>query len=200
MKRLLDLLALLLTLPIWLPLLVATAVMVRLRLGAPMLFCQTRSGRSGRPFKLFKFRTMTNARDADGELLPDEQRLTDFGRWLRSTSADELPSMLNVIRGEMSLVGPRPFVVEYLPLYNIRQTRRHDVLPGVTGWAQINGRNSLTWAERLEMDVWYVENRTHTMDLRIIAASFGKVLRRGDVAAEGHVTMEPFKGSEEIRT
>lgn len=176
------------------PLLLLIALLVRINLGSPILFRQQRPGRHGRPFELMKFRSMTNERDSSGELLPEAERLTRFGRFLRSTSLDELPELWNVLKGEMSLVGPRPLRMDYLPLYSERQSRRHEVCPGITGWAQVNGRNSVGWAERLEMDVWYVENRSFLLDLRILAMTVWKVFRREGVSQEGHVTMEPFRG------
>jgi lipopolysaccharide/colanic/teichoic acid biosynthesis glycosyltransferase len=195
MKRTFDLLLVLATLPVWLPCIVVLALLVRLVLGGPVLFRQWRVGRHGRIFRLWKFRSMTDARDAQGRVLPDAERLTPFGRVLRSTSLDELPSLVNVLRGEMSLVGPRPLLVEYLPLYSPRQARRHEVRPGVTGWAQVNGRNTLGWEQRFEHDVWYVDHRSFWLDLRILAMTVDKVFRREGVSAEGHATMEPFRGT-----
>jgi sugar transferase EpsL len=164
--------------------------------GSPVLFRQQRPGLHGRPFEVLKFRTMTDERGPDGELLPDEHRLTGFGKTLRSTSLDELPELWNVIRGDMSLVGPRPLLMEYLPRYSPRQARRHEVRPGVTGWAQVNGRNAPDWEERLEMDVWYVENRTFLLDLRILLRTVLAVLRREGISREGHATAPKFGGSE----
>jgi sugar transferase EpsL len=195
MKRTFDLLVVLGTLPLWLPVLVVVALLVRVGLGAPVFFRQPRVGRHGRVFKLWKFRSMTDARDAQGRLLPDAERLASFGRVLRSTSLDELPSLVNVLRGEMSLVGPRPLLVEYLPLYSPWQARRHEVLPGVTGWAQVNGRNALGWEQRFEHDVWYVDHRSLALDLRILARTLFKVFQREGISADGHATMEPFRGS-----
>jgi len=194
MKRLFDLAFVTLTVPFWLTGLLVVAAMVRVGLGTPVFFTQPRVGRGGRIFRLWKFRTMTDARDAAGNLLPDSERLTRLGRMLRSTSLDEFPSVINVIRGDMSIVGPRPLLVEYLPLYSARQARRHEVPPGVTGWAQIHGRNAQTWSQRFEYDVWYVENRSFWLDLKILGLTFGKVLKREGVSADGHVTMEPFRG------
>ena len=199
MKRAFDLLVVLATLPLWLPLLMLLALVVRARLGRPVFFRQPRAGRHGRVFRLCKFRSMTDARDAAGRLLPDAERLTPFGRWLRSTSLDEIPSLANVLRGEMSLVGPRPLLVEYLPLYTPRQARRHEVRPGITGWAQVNGRNALSWEERFEHDVWYVEHRRFALDLRILALTLAKVLKREGIAAPGQATMERFRGSADQR-
>ncbi|MBL8287715.1 MAG: sugar transferase [Rubrivivax sp.] len=195
LKRLFDLALVLATLPLWLPLVALVALSVRWRLGAPVLFRQPRVGQHGRIFELLKFRSMTGERDDSGRLLPDAERLPPFGRWLRSTSLDELPSFLNVLRGQMSLVGPRPLLVEYLPLYTPRQARRHDVPPGLTGWAQVNGRNAQSWEQRFEHDVWYVEHRSFALDLRILALTVAKVLRREGVCAAGQATMEPFRGS-----
>lgn len=195
MKRLFDLAFVILTVPGWLTGLLVVAVFVRLGLGSPVFFTQPRVGQGGRIFRLWKFRTMTDTRDAAGRLLPDSERLTRLGRFLRSTSLDEFPSVINVIRGDISIVGPRPLLVEYLPLYSARQARRHDVVPGVTGWAQIHGRNAQTWEQRFEYDVWYVEHRSLWLDIRILARTMVKVFRREGVSASGHVTMEPFRGS-----
>lgn len=195
MKRLFDLAFVALTLPGWLPGLVVLAIVVRLGLGSPVFFTQPRVGLNGRVFRLWKFRTMTDARDPSGRLLPDSERLTRLGRFLRSASLDEFPSVINVIRGDLSIVGPRPLLVEYLPLYSERQARRHEVVPGVTGWAQVNGRNDQTWDQRFEYDVWYVEHRSFWLDLRILGRTLNKVLKREGVSASGHVTMEPFRGS-----
>jgi sugar transferase EpsL len=177
------------------PIQAMVAILVRSVLGRPVLFRQERPGLHGRPFTMYKFRTMRDVRDQDGNLRPDAERLGRFGRFLRSTSLDELPSLLNVLMGTMSLVGPRPLLMEYLPLYTPRQARRHDVPPGLTGWAQIHGRNRLDWEERFELDVWYVENRTFWLDLAILWRTLGKVLRRQDIQQPGHVSMEKFRGS-----
>lgn len=177
-----------------LPLLIV-AVAVRLLLGSPVLFRQRRSGLGGRSFTLLKFRTMSDARGSDGQLLPDGQRLTRFGRLLRATSIDELPELWNVLRGDMSLVGPRPLLEEYLPLYNEQQARRHLVRPGLTGWAQVNGRNALGWQERFELDVWYVENRTFLLDLQILWLTLRKVFVAEGIAAQGSDTMPKFRGN-----
>lgn len=171
------------------------ATLVRLRLGRPVLFRQVRPGLHGRPFMMVKFRTMTDARGPDGALLSDAQRLTPFGRFLRSTSLDELPELWNVLRGEMSLVGPRPLLMEYLPLYTPEQARRHDVRPGITGWAQVNGRNAVTWDERFRLDVWYVDHRSLWLDLRILWLTLRKVLARDGISAHGDATMPKFTGS-----
>lgn len=194
-KRLVDVLGAGVATVLLAPVAAVLAVLVRLKLGRPVLFRQIRPGLHGRPFALIKFRTMTEDRGADGRLLPDEQRLPPFGRWLRSTSLDELPELLNVLRGDMSLVGPRPLLMEYLDLYSPRQARRHEVRPGLTGWAQVNGRNTPDWDTRLEMDVWYVENHSLALDLRILARTVRAVLRREGISQPGHVTAEPFRGS-----
>jgi len=191
-KRILDLALVVATAPFWLPLLVATAILVRIQLGAPIFFRQPRPGLHGRTFELIKFRSMSNARDAAGNPRPDAERLGSFGRWLRSTSLDELPELLNVLRGEMSLVGPRPLLIQYLDRYTPEQRRRHEVRPGLTGWAQINGRNALSWEERFALDVWYVDHRTLRLDLRILFATFSQVLGRRNVSAPGQATMPEF--------
>lgn len=177
-----------------LPLLVL-AWQVRRKLGIPVLFTQVRPGLHGTPFKMFKFRTMTDARGADGLLLPDAERLTPFGRWLRATSLDELPELWNVLRGEMSLVGPRPLLMEYLPLYSHEQVRRHEVRPGITGWAQVNGRNAISWKKKFELDVWYVTNQSLFLDMRILYLTVKKVINRDDVKPEGGGEIEWFNGS-----
>ncbi|HYD98266.1 MAG TPA: sugar transferase [Alphaproteobacteria bacterium] len=177
------------------PLMLAAALAVRLALGAPVLFRQPRVGRDGQVFTLLKFRTMSDGRDASGALLPDAQRLGRLGRLLRSTSVDELPELINVMRGEMSLVGPRPLLTAYLPHYTPEQMRRHAVRPGITGWAQVNGRNALSWEERFELDVWYVDNRSLRLDLRILALTVRQVLRRDGISADGHATMPRFDES-----
>jgi lipopolysaccharide/colanic/teichoic acid biosynthesis glycosyltransferase len=176
------------------PVLLGVAAVVRLRLGSPVLFAQVRPGLGGRPFTLYKFRTMRHAVDAAGEPLPDHQRLTTLGRVLRNTSLDELPQLWNVLRGDMSLVGPRPLLPEYLPLYTPEQRRRHEVRPGLTGWGQVNGRNALGWEERFRLDVWYVENRSLALDLRILALTVKQVLTREGVSQPGHATTEKFRG------
>ena len=195
MKRLFDiLLAALALVVLGLPMLVL-AGMVRSRLGSPVLFQQVRPGRYGRPFKMVKFRTMRDAIDADGNPLPDSERMTPFGSLLRSSSLDELPELWNVLKGEMSLVGPRPLLMEYLPLYTVAQTRRHEVRPGVTGWAQINGRNAISWEEKFELDVWYVDNQSFWLDLKILLLTVKKVFVREGISGVGEVTMSKFSGS-----
>jgi lipopolysaccharide/colanic/teichoic acid biosynthesis glycosyltransferase len=178
-----------------LPLIAAIAVGVRIAIGNPVIFKQDRPGIGGRLFKLFKFRTMRDAADARGRPLPDKDRLTPFGSLLRRSSLDELPELWNVIRGDMNLVGPRPLLIEYLPLYTTEQMRRHDVLPGITGWAQVNGRNRLSWEEKFELDTWYVDNRSFLLDMKILALTFAAVFRTGEINQEGHATAEKFKGS-----
>jgi lipopolysaccharide/colanic/teichoic acid biosynthesis glycosyltransferase len=180
-KRLLDLAATLLSAPVWLPLLLIIGGLVRVKLGPPVLFRQRRPGRDEMVFEILKFRTMTEARDANGDLLPDQDRFTDFGRWLRRTSLDELPELINVVRGDMSLVGPRPLLVKYLPLYSAEQKRRHEVTPGLTGLAQISGRNAITWEDKFHLDVWYVDHLSCWLDLKILVLTIWKVLRREGV-------------------
>ena len=178
-----------------LPVLGALALLVRVKLGSPVLFRQTRPGLHGKPFTMYKFRTMTDARDADGNLLPDEERLPPFGKLLRSTSLDELPELINVLKGEMSLVGPRPLLMEYLERYSPEQARRHEVRPGVTGWAQVNGRNAISWEERFRMDVWYVDHAGIMLDLKILWKTVIAVVKRDGIAQEGKVSCDYFMGS-----
>ncbi len=194
-KRAFDILASACGLILFAPFMLATAVAVRMFLGSPILFRQVRPGLGGRPFELMKFRTMLDARSETGAPLPDDQRLTGFGRFLRASSLDELPQLWNVLRGDMSLVGPRPLLVQYLPLYSTHQARRHDVRPGLTGWTQVKGRNSLSWEEKLDLDVWYVDNKTFFLDLRIIFMTAMRLIRPRGIAAEGHATMPEFRGS-----
>ncbi len=194
-KRAVDVAVAAAGLTVGLPVLGGVALLVRWRLGSPVLFRQQRPGRGGVPFTLIKFRTMRDATDAAGQPLSDAERLTPFGRLLRSTSLDELPELWNVLKGEMSLVGPRPLLTRYLPLYSAEQARRHEVRPGITGWAQVSGRNALAWPERLAMDVWYVDHRSLALDLRILAATVWKVVRRDGVAEAGQATMTPFTGN-----
>lgn len=196
-KRIFDFLLALILATLLLPLMAATAAAVAWKMGFPVLFRQVRPGLHGRPFKVLKFRTMAEAAGADGQPLPDEQRLTKLGALLRRFSLDELPQLFNVIRGDMSLVGPRPLLMEYLPLYSAEQMRRHDVRPGITGWAQVNGRNALPWEERFRMDVWYVDNQTMLFDLRILALTALRVLRSRGISEPGQATMTPFRGSSE---
>jgi lipopolysaccharide/colanic/teichoic acid biosynthesis glycosyltransferase len=193
-KRAFDVVATSLALIVLAPLMLALAGLVLLKLGRPVLFAQRRPGLHGRPFTLYKFRTMRNA-DSRGEPLPDELRLTNFGRFLRRTSLDELPELFNVLTGDMSLVGPRPLLMEYLPLYTARQARRHEVRPGITGWAQVNGRNAISWDQKFEYDTWYVDNHSFLMDLRILAMTVVQVFRRQGISHGDHATMPKFTGS-----
>jgi len=195
MKRFFDLAAVLLTAPLWLPLLVFVALSVKIKMGSPVLFRQARPGKHGQIFKLFKFRSMTHATDANGAPMPDADRLLPFGRALRASSMDELPELWNVLRGDMSLVGPRPLLVEYLPRYSPEQARRHEVRPGLTGLAQIKGRNTLSWPERFQWDVYYVDNHTLWMDVKIIALTLLKVARREGISSAGEATMSAFNPS-----
>jgi sugar transferase EpsL len=195
MKRLFDAAVAMILLVLASPVLILAAVLIRLRLGPPIFFRQTRIGRGNVPFEILKFRTMRAAQDAAGRPLPDAQRLHGLGRALRQLSIDELPSLINVVRGDMSLVGPRPLLPEYLPLYTPAQARRHEVRPGVTGWAQVNGRNAITWEEKFALDVWYVDHSSFVLDLRILAMTLIKVIAREGVTQHGHVTAEPFRGS-----
>jgi sugar transferase EpsL len=196
-KRLFDLTLAVPGIVILSPVLIAIALLVRFRLGSPVIFRQKRPGLHGRPFIIYKFRTMTDARDAKGNLLPDGKRLTGLGKFLRATSLDELPELWNVLKGEMSLVGPRPLLMEYLERYTPFQARRHEVKPGVTGWAQVNGRNAVDWDERFRLDVWYVDHLSFSLDVRIIFLTLTQVVKRQGISQPGHATMEKFKGSME---
>lgn len=177
--------------------LVVVAALVRARMGSPVFFRQVRPGLHGRPFDMIKFRTMTDKRGSDGQLLPDHLRLTKLGRFMRSTSLDELPELWNVLKGDMSLVGPRPLLMEYLPLYTPEQARRHEVRPGITGWAQVNGRNALSWEEKFALDVWYVDNQSLWLDIKILGRTVIKVIKREGISASGQATMPRFFGSKE---
>jgi sugar transferase EpsL len=199
MKRAFDLVAAAAALAMLAVPMLAIAAAVRVCLGKPVLFTQLRPGRHGIPFRLIKFRTMREAVAAEGRPLPDEERLTCLGQWLRAASLDELPELWNVLRGDMSLVGPRPLLMEYLPLYTPQQARRHEVRPGITGWAQVNGRNSLSWEEKFELDIWYVEHASLWLDLKIIALTMWKTLSRDGISQEGHATMPDFMGSAPAR-
>ena len=196
-KRLFDLLVSVLLLLLLAPLMAVIALAVRWRLGAPLFFCQQRPGRRGQPFTMCKFRTMRDSRDAEGNLLPDGQRLTPLGRFLRRASLDELPELWSVLRGDMSLVGPRPLLMRYLPRYTPRQARRHEVAPGITGWAQVNGRNAISWEARFERDVWYVDNWSLWLDAKILLVTLLAVVRREGISQAGHATMPEFRGSKE---
>ncbi|MDY6011757.1 sugar transferase [Clostridium sp.] len=177
------------------PIFLIIAILVKIKLGGPIFFVQERIGMYNRPFKMYKFRTMRDTKDSSGNLLSDNERLTKFGKILRSTSLDELPEFFNILRGEMSLIGPRPLLPKYLPLYSGEQIKRHNVLPGLTGWAQINGRNSISWTEKFELDVWYVENWSLKLDLKIFFLTIVKVIKREDINQESTVTMEAFNGN-----
>lgn len=193
-KRLFDLCVSTLALVLLSPVLLIVYLAVRIILGKPVIFSQVRPGLHGKPFRLYKFRSMTNARDAKGQLLPDAARLTRFGRFLRSSSLDEMPELINVIKGDMSLVGPRPLLMQYMERYTPAQMRRHNVRPGITGWAQVNGRNALSWDEKFALDVWYVEHQTFTLDLKILIKTFAIVMRREGISAFDHATMPEFRG------
>ena len=195
MKRLFDVLCVVAGLLLLSPVLFIVAILVRCKLGEPVLFRQTRPGLHGEPFEMIKFRSMLDAADLSGRQLPDSERLTPFGKFLRSTSLDELPGLWSVLTGKMSLVGPRPLLVEYLPLYTLEQARRHEVRPGITGWAQVNGRNALSWEEKFDLDVWYVDNQSFWLDLKILLLTMKKVLWREGVSADGEATMPRFTGS-----
>ena len=195
MKRSLDVLLAAFTLVILCPVILVTAILVSIGLGRPVLFRQTRPGLNGQPFEMIKFRTMRDAEDKNGNQLPDEHRLTKLGHFLRAASLDELPELWNVLKGNMSLVGPRPLLMEYLPLYSDEQRRRHEVRPGVTGWAQVNGRNAISWDEKFKLDVWYVDNQSFWLDIKILFMTVFKVFKRDGISQEGQVTMEHFKGS-----
>ncbi|EPF5720695.1 sugar transferase [Vibrio cholerae] len=195
MKRIFDFLLAAIFLLLFSPIILFIAWKIRKNLGSPVLFRQTRPGLNGKPFEMIKFRTMKDAVDANGNPLPDSERMTPFGDKLRNSSLDELPELWNVLKGEMSLVGPRPLLMQYLPLYSKEQARRHEVRPGVTGWAQINGRNAISWEEKFKLDVWYVDNRSFWLDLRVLLLTVKKVIFKEDISAEGEVTMPQFKGN-----
>lgn len=195
MQRIFDIFAACIGLIVFSPVLIIVAILVGRQMGKPVLFRQTRPGLHGVPFRMIKFRTMRDAVDASGVPLPDAARLTRLGRFLRSSSLDELPELWNVLKGEMSLVGPRPLLMEYLPLYSAEQARRHEVRPGVTGWAQVNGRNALSWEDKFALDLWYVENRSLWLDLKIVWMTIRKAIKRDGISAEGEATMPKFTGS-----
>jgi len=194
MKRVFDIIVSGILLVLLAPVLAVLALLVRWQLGSPVLFRQTRPGKDAKPFEMLKFRTMRDVRDRHGRPLPDAERLTPFGRFLRATSLDELPELWNVLKGDMSLVGPRPLLVEYLPLYSAEQARRHEVRPGITGWAQVNGRNALSWEDKFRLDIWYIDNRSFRLDMKIIALTVARVLSRSGIAADGEATMPRFTG------
>lgn len=200
MKRLFDFSSAVIGLAVVSPVIIGTALVVKKKLGSPVIFKQTRPGQFGKPFDLYKFRTMTDERNENGELLPDSVRLTKTGKMLRKLSVDELPQLINVVKGDMSLVGPRPLLMEYVELYDDRQSKRLDVKPGITGWAQVNGRNAISWEERFELDVWYVENQSFMLDLKILYMTLQKVVKREGVSQPGQVTMEKFTGSPKAET
>ena len=196
-KRLFDILVSAILLFALAPVIFVTAILVAVNLGTPTLFKQARPGLKGKIFQLIKFRSMQDAVDNDGNLLPDEQRLTTFGKKLRNTSIDELPGLWTVLKGDMSLVGPRPLLIEYLPLYSSEQARRHDVKPGITGWAQINGRNNISWQEKFELDVWYVDNQSFWLDIKILILTVKKVFKQADINAQGEATISKFTGNKQ---
>lgn len=198
MKRLFDIVVSGILLVVLSPLLAALTLIVLIQLGRPVFFRQLRPGLAGKPFELIKFRTMSEERDSTGALLPDGQRLSPLSRFLRSSSFDELPELWNVLKGEMSLVGPRPLLMEYLPLYSPAEARRHDVRPGLTGWAQINGRNAVSWEERFKLDVWYVDHHSMWLDLKILMRTVSQVLKRSGISEEGEATMSRFKGERKV--
>lgn len=177
------------------PLFIGSAILIRKELGAPVIFKQVRPGKDEVPFNIYKFRTMTDEKDDLGRLLPDEARMTKVGSWIRKMSIDELPQLINVLKGDLSLVGPRPLLMEYLPLYNDKQRQRHRVKPGITGWAQVNGRNAITWGQKFKLDVWYVENQSFKLDMFILYLTIKNVLLKKDISAENHVTIEKFRGN-----
>ena len=197
LKRTFDLVTTFFGLLLLLPVLMLIALMTRIKLGSPIFFKQSRPGLNGNIFNIYKFRTMTNECDKDGILLSDKIRLTKFGKFLRSTSLDELPSLLNILKNDMSLVGPRPLLVEYLPLYSTKQARRHEVKPGITGWAQVNGRNAINWNEKFDLDIWYVDNQSIWLDIKILCMTIKKVITRSGINQDKQATMEKFKGNNE---
>lgn len=196
MKRFFDFIVAISALIALLPVMIIVAVLIRIKLGSPILFAQKRPGLNGKIFKMIKFRTMLDAVDKNGQPLPDEERLTSFGALLRSTSLDELPGLFNVLKGDMSLVGPRPLLVQYLPLYSAEQARRHNVRPGITGWAQVNGRNAISWEQKFKLDVWYVDNQSFWLDIKILFLTVKKVFVREGISADGEATMSLFEGSD----
>ncbi|MDN3362348.1 MULTISPECIES: sugar transferase [Priestia] len=198
MKRVMDLVTSLTLLTLFSPVMLSTAIVVRLKMGAPVLFKQQRPGKDGKPFNLYKFRTMANLEDKQGNLLSDQVRLTGTGKFLRKYSLDELPQLINVVKGDMSLVGPRPLLMEYLPLYTKEQMLRHNVRPGITGWAQVNGRNAITWEEKFKLDTWYVRNQSMALDFKILLSTVLKVVKKEGITQQGHVTIEKFKGTKDV--
>ncbi len=195
LKRSFDFICALIALILLFPILIIIAILIRVKLGSPIFFLQERVGKDNKLFKIIKFRTMIDSRDKDGNLLSDEERMTSFGKMIRSLSIDELPELINILKGDMSIVGPRPLLVQYLSLYNEEQIKRHDVLPGLTGWAQINGRNNLSWNEKFDLDIWYVKNWSFKLDLKIIFLTIYKVIKREDINKDGQATTEYFNGT-----
>jgi len=195
MKRIFDLLLSSILLLVFSPIYIIVSLLILFKMGRPIFFRQKRPGLNGKIFGIYKLRTMTNEKDENGELLPDEQRLLGVGKFIRSASLDELPQIFNVLKGDMSFVGPRPLLIAYLPLYNEEQKRRHDVKPGITGWAQVNGRNAISWEQKFEYDVWYVDHQSFLLDIKILWLTFLKVVKRSDISQDGQATMEVFKGS-----
>lgn len=195
MKKLFDITVSSFLLLVTSPILISASVVISKKMGNPVLFKQTRPGQNEKPFQILKFRTMTDERDSNGELLPDDKRMTKTGNFIRKTSIDELPQLINVLKGDLSLVGPRPLLMEYLPLYTEEQKKRHLVKPGITGWAQVNGRNAISWEDKFKLDVWYVENQSFKLDMYILYKTFYNVIKRKDISASNHVTIEPFKGN-----
>lgn len=196
LKRSFDLILVIPVLVVLSPVFIILSILNAILLGVPVIYRQIRPGLHGKPFCIFKFRTMTDARDADGQLLPDGSRLTSFGRFLRSTSLDELPELFNILKGEMSLVGPRPLLMQYLPRYTREQSRRHETKPGLTGWAQVNGRNAISWEEKFQLDIWYVDNWSLALDIKIILLTIMKIIKREGITQEGRATMSEFMGSQ----
>jgi lipopolysaccharide/colanic/teichoic acid biosynthesis glycosyltransferase len=194
MKSLGDKVLALILIIIFLPFIMGVAILIYFKMGTPIFFKQTRPGLHEKLFTIYKFRTMSNERDENGNLLPDDKRLNSLGKFIRKTSLDELPQLFNVLKGDMSFVGPRPLLVEYLKLYNSEQKRRHEVKPGITGWAQVNGRNAISWEEKFKYDIWYVDNQSFWLDMKILWMTFLKVIKRSDISSDTHVTMEAFKG------
>jgi sugar transferase EpsL len=199
MKRLFDLFVSILCLIVLIPIIIGTALIIKIKIGSPVIFKQLRPGLNGKPFFILKFRTMTNEVDQNGELLPDEIRLTTLGMLIRKFSLDELPQLFNVLKGDISLIGPRPLLMEYLELYTPEQLKRHQVRPGITGWAQVNGRNAISWEEKFKLDVWYVDNRTFWLDIKILWMTFSKVLKSEGISHSDHVTMEKFTGTKDFK-
>ena len=194
-KRFFDILLAIILIILFSPFYIIVAVLILVKMGRPILFRQKRPGYKEKIFGIYKFRTMTNEKDEEGNLLPDNQRLVGIGKFIRSTSLDELPQLFNVLNGDMSFVGPRPLLIEYLPLYNERQKKRHNVKPGITGWAQVNGRNAISWEQKFEYDVWYVEHQSFWLDIKILWMTFLKVVKRSDISSDSSVTMEKFEGT-----